>query len=506
MPSATPSPGCRAAGALLACALLLAAPLPLVQAVSLDVAVPAASASASDGVWAHFPMPGARVTLVSPEGAPMTILYEPVGHLDCALPVFLPPDALDCFVSAVAHVDLSGRVVSARRAHEPDVPVSAASFHVACSPRVAGAPSPAFVGGLEPRACLDGVAADGTWTLALPVDHRARATGARLEIAGKTLDDVAPVGGDVTTNGSAAFSRDATSVVRSWNWHLQTEPAHQACSGGLVAPCPTDGGPKEGVSHRRHLAPALLADPDGDGVATPDELAGRSDPLDLCRPGPYRPVAACASTPEGDEDADGVATRDERTPLHADGTMANARVVTQPGDGAWVHFGLLGASAVLVSPEGHAMTMTYAPAALPAPSVVAHVDVAGRVLSARVATGPQAGEPVTLMWVRVACARPSCVEGVGADGTWTFLPARNARGLESGSMLHLAGKTFADLSPASGDIAAGGSGESSRSATWTWRLWNWHEQREADAQAEGSTILFWPGGREESYDRARWYV
>ena len=206
---------------------------------------PAVRASAVDRVTAHFGVPGATLTLTAPTGARMSVTYQPAGVGTC--PGTPPREAgaivHDCALPVVATFDLAGGFVSARGAFEPDVTVPAGAFRVVCTP--AGATGP-------PASCLAGAGADGTWLLTPPQQAPRASTQARLPggtllaVQGKTYNDVAVDSGDVTATGSGQNSRDAFMGARAWNWQRQAPgTTHDACSGGLAAPCLTESPPQE---------------------------------------------------------------------------------------------------------------------------------------------------------------------------------------------------------------------------------------------------------------------
>ena len=232
------------------------------------------------------------------------------------------------------------------------------------------------------------------------------------------------------------------------------------------------------------------SDHDRDSHRAPEEITSHSDPLNG------------GSRPWTDDDADGVANRDERSRLHAaSGLVANALARTTSSDRVTFHFGHAGARATVRSPEGHVMTVVYASAqtgpgcppavaiAVPdaspctAPPAVATFSLAGDFAGARRAHEPGVAVPASA-FVVLCSARASgrCLDGVGMDGTWTFVPATQAARATlqpkapAGFAAVLGGKTFVDVAADSGDIQGGGSGQNTRDALMPIRLWNWHVQ------------------------------
>lgn len=210
---------------------------------------PDVRATAADHAWIHFGEPGATASLTSPSGATLRVTYAPAPTPGGACPGELPAPAdrlaRDCLVPAVARVSLSGVVESARRADDPAASVPASWFKVACTP------SP-YAPAASTASCLVGAAVDGTWTLQ-PAPQAPRASvqakvpaGMLVSVQGKAYRDVAADSGDIATTGNGQNSRDALMPYRLWNWDRQAPgTTHDACSGGLAAPCMTEAGPVE---------------------------------------------------------------------------------------------------------------------------------------------------------------------------------------------------------------------------------------------------------------------
>ena len=259
---------------------------------------------------------------------------------------------------------------------------------------------------------------------------------------------------------------------------------------------------------QNHPAYATARDPDGDGVLTQDEATGRSDPTNG------------TSRPTSDDDGDGVQNQNEQTRAHAAGVLAHPKTRATAADHAWLHFGAPGATAALVSPTGAALRVTYAPTpgpacpgALPRPvpqvladcalgPAVAKVAFDGTILAARQADNPSVGVPASAFQVSCTPAplRPlappagPCLVGAGVDGTWLLAPAQQGPRASvqpkapGGMLVSVAGKTFADVDPLSGDITTTGNGQNNRDALMPLRLWNWHQQ------AAGTTYQACSGG------------
>ena len=233
-----------------------------------------------------------------------------------------------------------------------------------------------------------------------------------------------------------------------------------------------------------------LNDHDRDSHRVPEEATGNSDPLNG------------GSRPTSDDDGDGVQNKDERSRAHAATTLVgNARARATSSDRVTFHFGHAGASATVRSPEGNLMTVTYTAASVSsgcpppvvvsipdlspcmAPPAVATFGLAGDFVSARRADQPATSVPASAF--AVACtprASGRCLDGVGMDGTWTFVPATQALALSTAAKVPagfaavIGGKTYQDVAPDSGDILGSGSGENNRDPLMPARLWNWHEQ------------------------------
>ena len=245
-----------------------------------------------------------------------------------------------------------------------------------------------------------------------------------------------------------------------------------------------------------------VSDHDRDTHRAPEEATSNSDPLNA------------ASRPTSDDDGDGIQNKDERSRAHAASALvANAFVRTTASDRVTFHFGHSGARATVRSPEGNVMTITYvatqASAGCPpavaigvpdlspclAPPVVATFSLAGDHVASRRAFEPATSVPASAFVV--SCpprASGRCLEGVGLDGTWTFVPATQAPRATlqpkapAGFAAVLGGKTFKDVAADSGDILGTGNGQNTRDGLMPLRLWNWH------LQAAGSTYQACSGG------------
>ena len=245
-----------------------------------------------------------------------------------------------------------------------------------------------------------------------------------------------------------------------------------------------------------------VSDHDRDTHRAPEEVTSNSDPLNA------------GSRPTSDEDGDGVQNKDERSRVHATSTLvANALARTTSADRVTLHFGHSGARATVRSPEGNVMTITYVAtqasagcppavaiavpdaAACLAPPAVATFSLSGDLVSARRAEQPAVSIPAGAFVVSCGIrAAGRCLEGVGMDGTWTFVPATQAASLmnqaklPAGFVAVIGGKTYSDVSPASGDIRGSGNGEENRDPLMPLRVWNWHHQ------AAGTTLHACSGG------------
>lgn len=210
---------------------------------------PRVRATASDRMVVHLGAPGSSASVTSPTGASLRVTYVGGPGPDCPGPLPKEPGLLleDCLSPpAVVQVGFGGDILSARAAYDPSVALPASAFRVACTPPPM---APTATG------CLVGAAVDGTWLLQpaaqgprLSVQAKVPA-GMLVEIAGKVFDDVAPDSGDVRAGGSGQNSRDALAPLRLWNWHRQAAgTTYAACSGGLVAPCASEGPAVENVA------------------------------------------------------------------------------------------------------------------------------------------------------------------------------------------------------------------------------------------------------------------
>ena len=287
---------------------------------------------------------------------------------------------------------------------------------------------------------------------------------------------------------------------------LQTRPCY-AWGGALMYQADTQSTFIFGGLFPVQPPPWPAYDADRDGHNDTHEARSWSDPT------------SAASTPDADDDGDGIANRNETSRAHAAGAVRSPAVRVAATDTVTAHFGAPGATLRLTSPGGARMSVTYLPTAggacpgappRPVPDVaadcqaanapaVATFDLAGTFLGARRADDPSVAIPTSRFLV--ACADPrdggaiaDCLVGTAADGSWLLEPAHQAPRASAqprtpaGMQVTIGGKTFHDVAPDSGDLTAGGNGQNSRDALMPLRLWNWHKQ------ADGATYAACSGG------------